>query len=443
MSEIFAGFRQQPGGTFAFTMVPNQFLDEIVPYEKPCVTKVVCLILRRTLGWIDEHGQRRTQDQVAYSEFAREMNMSIQAVADGLKVALEKGYIIRVKAGSLHNASGNPEGASYSLRWSVNVERANDSKIQIERGSENQSKPPANPALNFRDMKKKTESKKIEKVEINTSSTHANPKSYSSYIGNVITEIGRQFGDEDRLKLPNIKRALNLWQQIDLDEKTFVELIYQARDKTRARTSALSPANQTNPTQSRNRTPYFFKVLEDMLKVTLIEQKSTGFQASPTLTLSEPVCPVTPVLPSPVATLEPQKVEEAVAEIPMLAPAQSPTPPVSNQALLLQESWARQWSVTPEEVLKRWQAVIEHSGCPPVNLKTLGIEARLAGPQLRSALGLGENATLNGQQLDIILLFRNAFDARYTNRYIGVLEEAAQKVWGQPARMHTVILDAA
>ena len=118
MPEIFAGFRQQPNGQFAFTMVPNQFLDEIVPFEKPCVTKVVCLILRRTLGWIDEYGKRRTQDQVAYSEFAREMNMSTQAVADGLKAALEKGYIVRVKPGTLKgNGNGTPEGAWYSLRW--------------------------------------------------------------------------------------------------------------------------------------------------------------------------------------------------------------------------------------------------------------------------------------------------------------------------------------
>src|SRR3712207_2167339 len=90
-SPAFAGFRQQPGGGFAFTMVPNQFLDEIVPFEKPCVVKVVCLVLRRTLGWVDETGQRRREEQVAYSEFAREMNMSTQAVADGLRIALEKG----------------------------------------------------------------------------------------------------------------------------------------------------------------------------------------------------------------------------------------------------------------------------------------------------------------------------------------------------------------
>src|SRR5438045_6058884 len=111
LAPAFPGFRRQPGGNFAFTMIPNQFLDEIVPFEKPCVTKVVCLILRRTLGWLDEKGQRRTQDQVSYSEFAREMNMSTQAVADGLRLALEKGYIVRVKPGT---KSGQAEGAWYS-----------------------------------------------------------------------------------------------------------------------------------------------------------------------------------------------------------------------------------------------------------------------------------------------------------------------------------------
>ena len=77
----FAGFQQRQDGYYPFTMVPNQFFSEILPFEKPCVIKVVCCILRRTIGWVDQDGQRRQQQQIAYSEFAREMDMSTQAVA--------------------------------------------------------------------------------------------------------------------------------------------------------------------------------------------------------------------------------------------------------------------------------------------------------------------------------------------------------------------------
>src|SRR5436190_436651 len=126
-------------------MVPNQFLDEVVPNEKPCVVKVVCLILRRTLGWIDEKGQRRQQEQVAYTEFAREMNMSIQAVADGLRIALEKGYIVRLKQGS----SLTGEGAWYSLRWA---------EVESEKQSQQESKKQNLATLKNRDMLKKPDS---------------------------------------------------------------------------------------------------------------------------------------------------------------------------------------------------------------------------------------------------------------------------------------------
>lgn len=310
----FAGFRQGPGGNFAFTMVPNQFLDEIVPFEKPCVTKVVCLILRRTLGWIDERGQRRQQDQVAYSEFAREMNMSMQAVADGLKAALEKGYIVRVKPGTLRGPqTGAPEGAWYGLRWAAGEpgprlaarpekqsseshskkqskghsrkQSEGYSEKQSEGHSEKQSSGGAEAALKIRDMRNKAESK-TKLVEIKASSSDAKtatPAKFSVYIGNVVTEIGESLGDAEH-RLPNIKHALNLWDAQTLSEREFVGLLYQARDKTRACTNALSaeavakpktalpaswqalapaPAQNAGP---RNRMPYFFRVLEGLVR---------------------------------------------------------------------------------------------------------------------------------------------------------------------------------
>ena len=113
----FAGFCQ-PEAAGRFTMVPNQFFDEIVPNEPASVTKLVGLVIRRTLGWQEADGQRRQQAQISYSEFRREMNMSNDTVAAALQIALHKGYIVKLREGRLNSKTGTAIGAFYGLAWS-------------------------------------------------------------------------------------------------------------------------------------------------------------------------------------------------------------------------------------------------------------------------------------------------------------------------------------
>lgn len=490
---VFAGFRQQSGGNFAFTMVPNQFLDEIVPYEKPCVVKVVGLILRRTLGWVDEKGQRRQQDQVSYSEFAREMNMSLQAVADGLKIALEKGYILRVKPGAMRG--GTPEGAWYSLCWAA----ASESQ------SEGRSKNQTGPALKSRDMINKAESKKSDSVEIKTSSTpeaaqivsqshrksrcpgkttpsgeasQGSGNKYSAYIGNVITEIGEQFGD-NRHRLPNIKHALNLWDAEIVSERDFVQLLYRARDITRTKTSGQSAKerqsetptaapkfkswltlavgtkdagkDQTEPDHPRNRMPYFFRVLEELVSksapaapepepnrtqvdiINKIEQPGVVERGASTLTRSDHFVESNKMVKP--ETAEAMATQTLSTENP---PVQAKTLQKPDQTLAhaaLRQSWAERWSLDVEPVESRWEKLILALNEPVfrgVAARTLGIEAGLVQPELRAALNLkARNSEDISTELDIIIICRNAFEARHINRYLDDLHQAAQQCWGK------------
>ena len=526
----FAGFRQQPGGNFAFTMVPNQFLDEIVPYEKPCVVKVVCLVLRRTLGWADEHGNRRQQDQVAYSEFAREMNMSTQAVADGLKGALERGYIVRTKPGGFVAGS---EGAWYALRWvesgvggrgsGVGDQRsevrgqkgsgAEESKPrspipdhrpptpdhQSEKQSVDDSEKQSGAALNFRDMENKGESKKREQVEIKAISTPAQSGKYSVYIGNVVTELSQQFGDEGH-RLPNIKHALNLWNDQVHSEADFVKLLYQARDKTRANTSVVeaavrvsksrqpdswltlaaptdAPAHQDNSATNspRNRMPYFFRVLEDLVRggstpVAVAQSPVLANQLSPApvAVSTQPAqikLDITKKLASDTKPkYRPKGEKTALAARPgvatdQAAPKNQPGATKSNDSLaatptapsesipaslpalaasLLPDTqhrqWAERWSSDPTRTLTDWQCLAERVNLPALTGRVLGIEASLAQPSLLTALGLA--STEEKDELDIIIMFRNAFDARYASRYIDDLQVAARQLWERPVVFH-------
>jgi hypothetical protein len=456
LQPAFAGFRRAPGGNFAFTMVPNQFLDEIVPFEKPCVTKVVCLVLRRTLGWVDERGQRRQQEQVAYSEFAREMNMSVQAVADGVKTALEKGYLVRVKNGSIKTG----EGAWYSLRWSET-----DSESQTPPDSEKQ-----NPVTQENRVMINKPDSQTKKLEINASSTapqdancvSGETKKFSAYIGNLLTEISQIFGDAEH-RLPNIKHALNLWDTERHTEKEFAALIYKARDLTRAHAST-----RDGFADPANRMPYFFRVLKQLsasreLRATSYEPEMSNQpsavnrqsgklarreqsavspdessaiiceaeQVSEPLVTPETVAPIEPVISQPACV----EVEAVVPNSSIINHQSANSDNRQSSIVNRQLSWASAYTSNPAEVLARWEQVstrLHDSGLASAFSGCLGIEADYATPELRAAFGI-ENSSQN--QLDIILLFRNAFDARKGGRYLAELQSTIEREKGQPVNL--------
>lgn len=496
----FAGFRQLPGGGFSFTMVPNQFLDEIVPIEKPCVVKVVCLVLRRTLGWIDQTGQRRQQNQVAYSEFAREMNMSTQAVADGLRIALEKGYIVRVRAGTMRDAtSGNPEAASYGLRWmsplqpapvnaSSNVlsnassykseSHTPDSEIAtapdalasaplatttVQKNSKNQI---VSSSLKSRDMINKADSEKSKKLELKISSKNSEPQKngkFSRYIGNLISDIGVQFGDDEH-RLSNIKQALNGWEASRLAEKEYVQLLYQARELTRQHTSTLKApvatekpdltpkfnswitlagsatlsetfeANKSGQKGPRNRMPYFFKVVQDLLR-------RPSLDLPPSQAVEAPAASKISGSPQVQAALHntrkrflnsTKRESKETVEKSLFGEAQPISNPIKKEIELPQESgpveipselvrlaenFAAKGSA-PLATWQRWQAGLQDTRLKSLGRRLIFLEKSQVRPELLSYIFPRSVSTSEDTSKQILLVFRNSFDARYATSFL-------------------------
>lgn len=79
------------------------------------------------------------------------------------------------------------------------------------------------------------------------------PPERSTYIVNLVMDIGRQFSDVEHFR-ENDAQAHNLWRDSGMDDTAFVKLIYQARD------TALRLAG------ARNRMAYFFTVLRNLVQ---------------------------------------------------------------------------------------------------------------------------------------------------------------------------------
>lgn len=113
----------------------------------------------------------------------------------------------------------------------------------------------------------------------------------------------------------------------------------------------------------------------------------------------------------------------------------------------LTHQWAEAYSQDAAAVLSSWQQVVSGVAGPvhgAIAARTLGISAELATPELLTAVGLPSRRLLlaNGfspsqatsERVDIILFFRNEFDARYSMHHVGVLQEAARLVFGRPVQ---------
>lgn len=85
----------------------------------------------------------------------------------------------------------------------------------------------------------------------------------SEYISRTMQDFSRELRDLEHVE-SNIAQANNLYHQSGLAEKKFVELMYEARKRTSWQVVAKAANDEQDG--SRNRCPYFFKVLRSLLE---------------------------------------------------------------------------------------------------------------------------------------------------------------------------------
>ena len=97
-----------------YLMLPPEF-DVLLALERKPVVQVVLEIMRATMGWVDDSGEEDEQGRPKRREWARLGHRHFTILCGspsqaslGLKVALEKGYILR---------RVTPQGYEYQIHW--------------------------------------------------------------------------------------------------------------------------------------------------------------------------------------------------------------------------------------------------------------------------------------------------------------------------------------
>src|SRR6266542_2436256 len=110
----FSGFALPTSNT---TYTPNQFFDACLPHSSRGCVRLVSLMIRKTLGWCDEHG-RPQQEQIglSYADFEA-AGISRSMIKPAVAEAMKRGFI-RCVRGPQSKATGRAATtALYELNW--------------------------------------------------------------------------------------------------------------------------------------------------------------------------------------------------------------------------------------------------------------------------------------------------------------------------------------
>jgi len=104
--------------TSSTTYTPNQFFDVVLPHASRGCLRLVAYLIRKTLGWSDQHGNPQNPEAfVSYRELIEQAGISRGAIKDAIQEALDKRFIQCLRFGQPHRPGEEGFSALYSLKW--------------------------------------------------------------------------------------------------------------------------------------------------------------------------------------------------------------------------------------------------------------------------------------------------------------------------------------
>lgn len=294
---VFAGFDPPH-----YTQVPDDFFDALMTELIEAELRVLLYIIRHTFGY------KKNADAISFNQFLRGITKKNGEVVDkgsglkspthlsnALKSLEEKGiievhrsqdrhmnkqttiYALRFRQGVLpdgyHPTTRSVVGVlpeAYIQETTIQERTKQYSNNSKDARPENHREPAPEVAMDqivARQQYLSTE-RPASTQGVPTNKRTPRPRSSrtklpcTDYLDTVIRAVSAELHDESHGG-PNLAQAKNLLTQTGLAEQVFVELVYEARSITKRQGNI----RKTNGNGQRNRMPYFFRVLRDLLAV--------------------------------------------------------------------------------------------------------------------------------------------------------------------------------
>ena len=76
-----------------FTAIPNALIDEVMPRLKDTEWRLLCVIARQTIGWVNESGERKRRDWMSQSQLIAKTGRNSAALSAALDVLVRENLI--------------------------------------------------------------------------------------------------------------------------------------------------------------------------------------------------------------------------------------------------------------------------------------------------------------------------------------------------------------
>ena len=91
---------------FSFSFLPNHIFDFYMKHLSGVQFKIVSVIYRKTYGWVDEKGNRKTEDAISLSQFKEITGCSKSTINEALQFLTHHKIIIKRLEGEVGNQIG-------------------------------------------------------------------------------------------------------------------------------------------------------------------------------------------------------------------------------------------------------------------------------------------------------------------------------------------------
>lgn len=262
---VFRGFSKP-----TYTQVPDELFDELMPRLSEAELKVLLYVVRRTFGF------KKDSDTISLKQMVegiktrdgRQLDngtgLSRPGVSKGVKGLVTKGVLIAIRNASVERGD---EPTTYQLRFA-------DPVATVLRGGRQDRFVPlphdvsslrGNAVTPQETVDQQTEEQETDRrVEDSNSHTPDYDNDRLTLLP-YVEDFAREMNDEASLSV-SLSRMVNLYKRSGLDLDAFIEKLYAARALTKERSASITKeGNGSGPWAKKNKMPYLFAVLEDIV----------------------------------------------------------------------------------------------------------------------------------------------------------------------------------
>ena len=133
-----------------FTAIPSSLIDEVMPRLKDTEWRLLCVIARQTIGWVDNDGKRKKRDWMSQSQLIAKTGRNSAALSAALDVLVRENLIeCQAENGELLDTPEKRRRHRGRVYFSLSPDRMQPAKSELQKANRTKEKENKRKNLNM------------------------------------------------------------------------------------------------------------------------------------------------------------------------------------------------------------------------------------------------------------------------------------------------------